>query len=89
MDIEIHPHTLERALERGATQAEIEDVIRTGSEVPAKQGRSAKAKVYLYQQVRNDRFYEQKRVEVIYLVEDDTIITVTVYVFFGRWEEQA
>lgn len=29
--------------------------------------------------------YEQKRVEVFYTMEDDTIVTVTVYVFYGKW----
>jgi hypothetical protein len=29
---------------------------------------------------------KQKRVEVFYIEEDETIITVTVYVFYGRWD---
>jgi len=37
--------------------------------------------------VRLGKYYEQKRVEVIYTVEGETIVTVTVYVFYGRWEE--
>jgi hypothetical protein len=32
---------------------------------------------------------EQKRVEVIYALEEETILTVTVYVFYGKWEEQS
>jgi len=32
--------------------------------------------------------YEQKRVEVFYSEEEKAIITVTVYVFYGRWEAQ-
>lgn len=31
-------------------------------------------------------FYEQKRIEVIYIEENNVVITVTVYVFFGKWE---
>jgi len=30
---------------------------------------------------------EQKKVEVFYLIEKDFVITVTVYVFYGKWEE--
>ena len=28
----------------------------------------------------------RKRVEVFYLIDGDKIITVTVYVFYGKWE---
>lgn len=34
----------------------------------------------------NGKSYEQKRVEVIYAVEDDVLVTVTVYAFYGKWE---
>ncbi|MCS7310907.1 MAG: DUF4258 domain-containing protein [Armatimonadetes bacterium] len=87
MQIRIEPHTLQRAEERGTNAEEIADVLRTGVAVPAKSGRLAKAKVYPFGQTRLGKYYEQKRVEVIYTVEEGTIITVTVYVFYGRWEE--
>ena len=45
-----------------------------------------KAKVYEFKQKRLDRFFERKRVEVFYTVERDVIVTVTVYVFYGKWE---
>lgn len=86
MEIQIDPHTLERSEERGTNEAEIKDVILTGSSIPAKYGKMAKAKVYEFNQNRHNRYYEQKRVEVFYLIEGDKIITVTVYVFFGKWE---
>ena len=35
---------------------------------------------------RQGEYYEQKRVEVFYITEGDAIITVTVYVFYGKWE---
>jgi len=37
---------------------------------------------------RHHEYCEEKRVEVIYSVERDAIVTVTVYVFYGKWEEQ-
>ena len=86
MEIQIDPHTLERADERGANKEEIEDVINNGFSVPAKRDRLGKAKVYDFKQERLGKYYEQKRVEVIYVVEKDVIITVTVYVFYGKWE---
>jgi len=88
MEIQIDPHTLERAEERGTSGEEIEDVIITGFPVPAKYDRMGRAKVYDFNQERHGRYYEQKRVEVFYTIERDTIITATVYVFYGRWEEK-
>jgi hypothetical protein len=30
--------------------------------------------------------YKQKRVEVFYTFEENSFITITVYVFYGKWE---
>ena len=86
MEIQIDPHTLERAEERGTNEKEIREVIETGSEIAAKHGRFAKTKVYDFHERRLGKYYQQKRVEVIYMVEENTIITVTVYVFYGEWD---
>lgn len=87
MDIQIDPHTLERAEERGASEEEIRDVVETGLTIPAKYGRLGRAKVFTFEQRRQNKYYEQKRVEVFYTVEEDVIVTVTVYVFYGKWED--
>ena len=84
----IDPHTLERAEERGTNEREIRDVINTGFSIPAKYGRLGKAKNYKFQKERHGRSYKQKRVEVFYTIEEDVTITVTVYVFYGKWEEE-
>ncbi len=86
MEIQVDPHTLERAEERGTNEEEIKDVISSGFPIPARAGRLRKAKVYDYAQKRHDKFYKQKRVEVIYTMERNAIVTVTVYVFYGEWE---
>jgi Domain of unknown function (DUF4258) len=86
MEIQIDPHTLERAEQRGANEEEIKDVINTGLSFPAKHGRMGKAKVYNFQRQWHGVYYEQKRVEVIYTIEKDVAVTVTVYVFYGEWE---
>ncbi len=88
MKIQIDPHTLERAEERGTNEHEIRDIIDGGFDIPAKYGRIGKAKVYDYKKKRYNKYFEQKRVEVFYTVEGNTIITVTAYVFYGKWEEQ-
>jgi len=85
MKIRIDPHTLERAEERGTNEEEIKDVINTGFTVQGKYGRFGKAKVYDFKQIRHNKYYEEKRVEVFYMIEEGAIITVTVYVFYGKW----
>jgi hypothetical protein len=87
MRIQIDPHTLERAIERGASENEIKDVLISGFDIPAKRNRRGKAKAYRYNQKRLNTSFEQKRIEVIYTIEGDRIITVTVYVYYGSWEE--
>jgi len=86
MEIRIDPHTLERAEERGTNAEEIKEVINYGFSIPAKRGRRGSMRVYDFNQTRQGKFYEQKRVEVIYTVEQDVIVTITVYVFYGKWE---
>jgi hypothetical protein len=88
MKIRIEPHTLRRALERGTSVEEIEDVIRTGVPIQGKQDRSGRTKVLPFHQERLGKFYEHKRLEVFFIVENHEIVTVTVYVFYGRWEVQ-
>lgn len=86
MEIQIDQHTLERAEERGTNEKEIKDVINTGISIPAKYERVGKAKIYDFKQKRHNKYYEQKRVEVFYTIEENVIVTVTVYVFYGKWE---
>lgn len=56
-------------------------------EIPARGNCKAKAKVFTFKRERLGKYYEEKRVEVIYVEEDDIIITVTVYVFHGEWKD--
>ena len=86
MIIKNDPHPLERAAERGATDAEIRDTLQNGIDAPAKRNRMAKIKIFPFGQIRNGKHYPEKRVEVIYLIENEAIITITVYVFYGKWE---
>lgn len=84
MRIRIEPHTLERAKERGASETEILDTLENGLNILARGHRKGKAKVFDFKQERLGTYYEQKRVEVIYIEESDVVITVTVYVFYGE-----
>ena len=86
MEIQIDPHTFTCAVEQGISEEEIGDAINTGFAIPRKDGRVGRCKVYDFQQTRHGRYYEQRRVEVFYTIEQHTIITVTVYVLYGRLE---
>ncbi len=86
MKIQIDYHTLVRAQERGTTKQEIIDVIKTGTSIPSKYpNRKGKSKVYKFNKKRNNKYYKQKQIEVYYIEEDEKIITITVYVFYGEW----
>ncbi len=87
MNIQIEPHTLLRANQRGAHENEIIETIMTGIKINAKLPRMAKSKVFDFDGDRNGKFYEQKKLEVFYILENNLIITVTVYVFFGKFEK--
>ena len=89
MEIRIEPHTLRQARRRGVVVEEIIDVLQTGKVIPAHEGRLAKYKVFDFRSVWMGRYYDQKRVEVVYVVEKCVMITVTVYGFYGRWEDAA
>ena len=86
MKIFIDPHTLERASERGASREEIIETIEKGVTIVGKKGRLGKAMVFEFRSQWNGKTYLQKKIEVFYVVEGDAIITVTVYVYYGKWE---
>jgi len=85
MKIQIEPHTLQRAVERGASETEIIDTINTGTNILGKSGRRGKTKSYPFENIRNSKYYEEKKIDVYFIVELETIITVTVYVFYGKF----
>ncbi len=87
MDVQLDEHTLLRATERGTTREEIVEVVTSGNENEAKNSRKAKYKIYNFENIWNGKFYKHKRVEVVFVIEHETIITVTVYVFYGQWEK--
>ena len=60
MEIQIDPHTIERAEERGSNEKEIKDVINTGISIPAKYGRMGKTKIYNFKQKRHNIMTKKK-----------------------------
>ena len=85
MEIQIDPHTLQRARERGASEKEIIETLETGINILAKSGRMGKSKIFSFNNTRLGKYYEEKKIEVYYVLQQQTIITITVYVFYGKY----
>ena len=78
MELKVDSHTRERAVERGASIDELRDVLATGRAVPAKYGRLASEKVYVFGKDRLGKIYPQKKVRLVYTVEVDVAVAVAV-----------
>jgi len=85
MEILIDDHAEERAPERGATEEEINDILRSGKLTIAKGNRLAKEKVYSFNKDWNGKTYKEKHVKVIYIIERNTIVVITVVVKYGNF----
>lgn len=59
--------------------------LERGQPAPAKRGRSARILAFDYNARWRGRLYEQKRVEVVFVLEDADTIVITVYGFYGKW----
>ena len=68
--------------ERGATEGEVVESIRSGEHLPAKQGRLAYRRNFQYNQKWGGRFYPTKQVMPIVMKERAGIVVITVYTFY-------
>jgi len=75
-------HSLEQMTERGASEAEVIEAIRTGERVPAKRGRQGYRKNFQYNSLWGERTYAIKQVLAVVAEEADALIVVTVYTFY-------
>ena len=85
MKIQIDAHTLQRANERGASEDEILETLHDGINILAKSSRLGKSKVFKFDSLRSNKHFEEKKLEVYYLIEKEIIITVTVWFFCGKF----
>lgn len=83
MKIQIEPHTLQRANQRGASEEEIKETLLNGNAISAKNNRLGKSKVFLFDSERNGKFYKEKKIEVYYVIENQTIIQLLLMFFSG------
>ena len=75
-------HALDHMPARGTTRDEVEETVRSDERLAAKRGRHAYRKNFPYRSEWKGRYYETKQVMPIVVVEGETTIVVTVYVFY-------
>lgn len=78
MAIRLHPHAKERALERGATEAEVIATVEKGEQFPAKYGRVGFRRNIPFNGVWGGQYYLVKQVEAYAVKEASEWIVVTV-----------
>ncbi len=80
MNIKIHPHAAQRAIERGAIASEIIDTIESGEQFPAKYDRIGFRKNFLFDAAWNQKHYTTKQLEAYCVIENNEYIVLTVLV---------
>ncbi len=85
MVVRLSPHALDRAAERGATEAEIAATIEHGETVPARHGRTGFRRIFSGPWVWRQRTFDGKQLFVYAVQRGDDWLVVTVIVkFIGR-----
>ena len=85
MDIKIEPLILKKATEQGATEDEIDATIRTGKDLNSESGNLGKTRTFPFHGERENEFFEQKKLDVYFTVENKLITTVAIDVFYGNF----
>jgi hypothetical protein len=75
-------HALEQMPDRGVTNNEVEETIGAGERLPAKRGRWAFRRTFLFGGDWQGKPYLIKQVVPIVAEEADRIVVVTVYAFY-------
>lgn len=80
--IEVSAHAVGQLASRGGTASEVEEAIRTGEELPARQGRLAYRKNFTFESTWQGVYYRTKQLMPVVAEEQDRLVVVTVYVFY-------
>ena len=88
MKVIIIDHARDRMAERGAKEDEVIAVLKQGEALKGALGRKVKEMTFPFNTRWQGRFYKQKKVRVVYIEEGDNHIVITVYTYFGEWEEK-
>ena len=72
--------------ERGVSENEVREVAARGQTAEARGERQALELVLAYNDYWQGRFYEHKKVKIVYVDEGSDRVVITVYAYYGRWE---
>jgi hypothetical protein len=75
-------HALDQLPGRGLSREDVEQTIRTGETIPAKGGRLAFRRNFLFESEWKGRFYAVKQVLAIVAEEPEGLVVVTAYAFY-------
>ena len=82
-------HARQKLEERGATETVVIQTIQDAPWQPAEHGRLRSRRWYPGREMRGGRQYSGEHVEPIFIEEDESIVVVTVYVYWARSGESA
>jgi hypothetical protein len=80
--IRLTKHAREQAIERGASEAEIQEAITNGSREPAQHGRKLCRYNCRFGKNWQGKHYSIKQVAPVIKEESDEIVVITVYTFY-------
>jgi hypothetical protein len=86
MDIFIIDHARERMVSRSASEEKVRTTVREGTPAAAKAGRQARERVFAYNDTWQGQRYSQKKVRAVCVQEENRLVVITVYVYYGGWE---
>ena len=86
----ISQHAKTRASQRGAAENEIYECIVESQHEHVEKSRLSARKIYSYNDLSpiNNKFYQYKTVEVIFIEEAESITVITVKVFYSNRGEE-
>ncbi len=82
MKVRLHPHALDRLVERGANEAEVTATVEAGEQFPAKFGRTGFRHNFAFGGEWLGRRYATKQVEAYAVAERGEWLVITVVVKF-------
>jgi phage terminase large subunit-like protein len=82
--VRLSRHAQQRMSQRGASTAEVEQVLAPGTSTLAKRGKRCAARRFDFEAISpvNGQHYRHKTVEVVYADEPQELVVVTVKVYY-------
>ena len=80
--IRLSKHAQKQALERGATQVEVQEAVRNGSREPTTRGREMGRYNFVFNRKWQGKHYPIKQVAPVIKEEANETVVITVYTFY-------